>query len=168
MICIYTLLASASRRVGGISDAVVGDGESLRIHFPLPVEGVTIRLCVSHGKIVFYASVSSISPNSAVHDWMSEIGIGCGDIFIDPRNFENDNSGSNDNSNQNNGRRKRQTLNSTMDEYVNLTLYVSIEGAEETNSFVLQTTTGNTSTPGKQPFYMNFVHITHYKIVITF
>ena len=49
-----------------------------------------------------------------------------------------------------NGRRKRQTLNSTMDEYIDLTLYVSIEGAEETNSFVLQTTTGDTSIPGNQ------------------
>ena len=153
--CIYITLASASRRVGGISDIVVGDGERIRTNFPLPVEGITIRLCVSRGKITFYASVSSTSPNSAVYDWMSEIGIGCDDIFIDPRNVENDNIGSNDNSNRvdtNNGRRKRQTLNSTMDEYVDLTLYVSIEGTEETNSFVLQTTTGNTSTPSEQPF----------------
>ena len=119
------------------------------------MEGITIRLCVSRGKITFYASVSSTSPNSAVYDWMSEIDIGCDDIFIDPRNVENDNIGSNDNSNRfdtNNGRRKRQTLNSTMDEYVDLTLHVSIEGTEETNSFVLQTTTGDTSIPGKQPF----------------
>ena len=104
---------------------------------------------------MFYASVSSTSPNSAVRDWMSEIGIGCDDIFIDPRNVENDNIGSNNNSNRvdaNTGRRKRQTLNSTMDKYVDLTLYVSIEGAEETNSFVFQTTTGNISTPSKQPF----------------
>ena len=117
------------------------------------MEGVTIRLCVSSGKIVFYASVSETSPNSAVYDWMSEIGIGCDDIFIDPRNVEDDNIGSNDNSNQvdaNNGRGKRQTLNSTMDEYVDLTLYVSIEGTEETNSFVLQTKTGDTSIPGNQ------------------
>ena len=50
MIYICTLLASASGRVGGISDAVVGNGENLRLTFPLPVEGVTVRLCVSHGK----------------------------------------------------------------------------------------------------------------------
>ena len=151
MIYICTLLASASGRVGGISDAVVGNGENLRLTFPLPVEGVTVRLCVSHGKLVLYASVSSTSPNSAVYDWMSEIGIGCDDIFIDPRDVENDNIGSNGNSNRFNtniGRRKRQALNSTMDEYVDLTLYVSIEGVEETNSFVFQTTTGDTSTPG--------------------
>lgn len=149
------LLASASRRVGGISDAVVGNGERIRLNFPLPVEGVTVRLCVSRGKLVLYASVSSTSPNSAVYDWMSEIGIGCDDIFIDPRDVGNDNIGSNDNSNRvntNNGRRKRQALNSTMDEYVDLTLYVSIEGVEETNSFVFQTTTGDTSIPGNQMF----------------
>ena len=117
------------------------------------MEGVTVRLCVNQGKLVLYASVSSTSPNSAVYDWMSEIGIGCDDIFIDPRDVENNNIGSNDNSNRvntNNGRRKRQALNSTMDEYVDLTLYVSIEGVEETNSFVFQTTTGDTSTPGNQ------------------
>ena len=104
---------------------------------------------------MFYASVSSTSPNSAVYDWMSEIGIGCDDIFIEPMNVENDNIGLDENSNRvdaNNVRRKRQTLNSTMDEYVDLTIYVSIEGAEETNSFVFQTTTGDTSIPGKQPF----------------
>ena len=106
---------------------------------------------------------------------MSEIGIGCDDIFIDPRDVENDNIGSNDNSNRvntNNGRRKRQALNSTMDEYVDLTLYVSIEGVEETNSFVFQTTTGDTSTPGNQTnvhscklnetLYTYFVPITWY------
>ena len=153
MIYICTLLAFASGRFGGISDAVVGNGENLRLTFPLPVEGVTVRLCVNHGQLVFYASVSATSPNSAVYDWMSEISIGCDDIFIDPRNVENDNIGSNDNPNRvntNNGRRKRQALNSTMDEYVDLTLYVSIEGVEETNSFVFQTTTGDTSTPGNQ------------------
>ena len=52
---------------------------------------------------------------------MSEIGIGCDDIFTDPRNVRNDNSGLDDNSNRvdtNNGYRKRQTLNFPMDEYV--------------------------------------------------
>ena len=70
---------------------------------------------------------------------MSEIGIDCDDIFIDPRDIENDNIGSNDNSNRVNtniGRCKSQALSSTMDEYVDLTLYVSIEGVEETNSLI--------------------------------
>ena len=100
---------------------------------------------------MFYASVSSTSPNSAVHDWMSEIGIGCDDIFIDPRDVENANTGSNDNSNRaetNIFCRKRLALNSTTDQYANSTLYVLIEGAEESNSFVFRTTPGDTSIPG--------------------
>ena len=151
MKCIYIPLASSSRRVGGISNAVVGNGERIRTNFPLPIEGVTIRLCVSSGKIVFYASVSSTSPNSAVHDWMSEIGIGCDDIFIDPRDVENANTGSNNSSNRaetNIFCHNRLALNSTMDQYADSTLYVLIEGAEESNSFVFRTTPGDTSIPG--------------------
>ena len=115
------------------------------------MEGITIRLCVAQGQIMFYASVSSTSPNSAVHDWMSEIGIGCDDIFIDPRDVANANTGSNDNSNRaetNIFCRKHLALNSTMDQYADSTLYVLIEGAEESNSFVFRTTPGDTSTPG--------------------
>ena len=116
------------------------------------MEGVTVRLCVSHGQLVLYASVSSTAPNSAVHDWMSEIAIGCGDIFIDPRDVRNDNIGSNQSQSDlvpdtNNDCHR---WDSTMDEYADLTLYVSIEGVEETNSFVFQTTTGDTSIPGNQ------------------
>ena len=149
--CIYTPLASASKCVGESSGAIIGDGERIRINFPLPVEGITIRLCVAQGQIMFYASVSSTSPNSAVHDWMSEIGIGCDDIFIDPRDVENANIGSNDNSNRaetNIFCHNRLALNSTMDQYADFTLYVLIEGAEESNSFVFRTTPGDTSIPG--------------------
>ena len=151
LVCIYTPLASASKCVGESSGAIIGDGERIRINFPLPVEGITIRLCVDQRQIMFYASVSLTAPNSAVHDWMSEIGLGCDDIFIDPRDVENANIGSNNNSNQvetNNCRRKRLALNSTMNQYADSTLYVLIEGAEEDNSFVFRTTTGDTSTPG--------------------
>ena len=149
LVCIYTPLASASKCVGESSGAIVGDGERIRINFPLPVEGITIRLCVAQGQILFNASVSLTVPNSAVHDWMSEIGIGCDDIFIDPRDVENANTGSNDNSNraETNIFCRKRLANSTMDQYADSTLYVLIEGAEESNSFVFRTTPGDTSTP---------------------
>ena len=92
---------------------------------------------------MLYASVSSTAPNSAVNDFMLEIGTGCSDIYIDPRGIGN----GNDNSNNALGRRKRQVFNSTASESANLTLYISIEGVEERNTFILQTTTGDTSTP---------------------
>ena len=150
LVCIYTPLASASKCVGESSGAIIGDGERIRINFPLPVEGITIRLCVAQGQIMFYGSVSLTVPNSGVHDWMSEIGIGCDDIFIDPRDVENANTGSNDNPNraETNIFCRKRLANSTMDQYADSTLYVLIEGAEESNSFVFRTTPGDTSTPG--------------------
>ena len=60
LVCIYTPLASASKCVGESSGAIIGDGERIRINFPLPVEGITIRLCVDQGQIMFYASVSKL------------------------------------------------------------------------------------------------------------
>ena len=138
------LSASGSKIVGGASSGSLSKGGTVRLNFPLPVEGITIRLCVSQGYLVLYASVSSTAPNSAVNDLMLEIGIGCSDVYIDSRDTGN----GIDNSNQDMGRRKRQVFNSTAVESTNLTLYVSIEGVEERNSFIIQTTTGDTSTPG--------------------
>ena len=130
--------ASGSKVVGGASSGSLNKGGTVRLNFPLPVEGITIRLCVSQGYLVLYASVSSTTPNSAVNDFMLEIGTGCSDIYIDPRETGNgiDNSM---------GRRKRQM---SALESANLTLYVSIEGVEERNTFILHTTAGDTSTPG--------------------
>ena len=136
--------ASGSKIVGGASNGSLDRGGTVRLNFALPVEGITVRLCVSEGYLVLYASVSSTAPNSAVNDFMLEIGTGCSDIYIDPRGIGN----GNDNSNNALGRRKRQVFNSTASESANLTLYISIEGVEERNTFILQTTTGDTSTPG--------------------
>ena len=91
---------------------------------------------------MLYASVSSTAPNSAVNDFMLEIGTGCSDIYIDHLGTGN----GNDNSNIALGRRKRQVFNSTASETD--TLYISIEGVQQRNTFILQTTTGDTSTPG--------------------
>jgi len=133
--------ASGSKVVGEASSGSLDRGGTARLNFALPVEGITIRLCVSQGYLVLYASVSSTAPNSAVNDFMLEIGTGCSDIYIDPTDTGNgiDNSM---------GRRKRQMFSSTASESANITLYVSIEGVEERNTFILQTTTGDTSTPG--------------------
>ena len=130
--------ASGSKVVGGASNGSLDRGGTVRLNFALPVEGITVRLCVSEGYLVLYASVSSTAPNSAVNDFMLEIGTGCSDIYIDPRGIGN----GNDNSNNALGRRKRQVFNSTASESANLTLYISIEGVEERNTFILQTTTG--------------------------
>jgi len=136
--------ASGSKVVGEASSGSLDRGGTVRLNFALPVEGITIKLCVSEGYLVLYASVSSTAPNSAVNDFMLEIGTGCSDIYIDPRGIGN----GNDNSNNALSRRKRQVFNSTASESANLTLYISIEGVEERNTFILQTTTGDTSTPG--------------------
>jgi len=140
--------ASGSKVVGGASNGSLDGGGTARLNFDLPGEGITIKLCVSEGYLVLYASVSSTAPNSAVNDFMLEIGTGCSDIYIDRLGTGN----GNDNSNNALGRRKRQVFNSTASE--SDTLYISIEGVQQRNTFILQTTTGDTSTPGMITFAM--------------
>jgi len=157
--------ASGSKVVGGASNGSLDRGGTVRLNFALPVEGITIRLCVSEGYLVLYASVSSTAPNSAVNDFMLEIGTGCSDIYIDRLGTRN----GNDNSNQDNitlGRRKRQVFNSTASESANITLYISIEGVEERNTFILQTTTGDITTPGMITSAMKCAHYTNARLYL--
>jgi len=77
--------ASGSKVVGELSSESLDKGGTVYLKFPLPVEDITIRLGVSKGYLTFYTPVSSTAPNSAVNDFILEIGTGCNDIYIDPR-----------------------------------------------------------------------------------
>ena len=66
--------------------------ESIRYHFPIPVAGITIHLCVSSGHVVIYGSVTIPNPNSAFYDWMVEVDFGgatneteiCDNFYVNP------------------------------------------------------------------------------------
>ena len=73
-------------------NGTLDEDESIRYHFPIPVAGITIHLCVSSGHVVIYGSVTIPNPNSAFYDWMVEVDFGgvtneteiCDNIFVNP------------------------------------------------------------------------------------
>lgn len=103
----------------------------MRISFSAPAEeGITVRLCVHEGRIVFYVSTSVPNPSSALHDWVDVVtapenqhSIACHESFYDlnPESQPN---------------RKRET------EETLVTLYISIEGQENLNEFFLNSSVG--------------------------
>ena len=104
-------------------------GSQQRIHFELPIEGMTIRLCVWSGRIVFYASFSVATPNCALKDFYANWTLDCNELFIN-HNF----GGS-----SRNKRSAEQVMITS-----NSTLYVVIEGVEEENLYTMETSVGDT------------------------
>lgn len=96
------------------------------MHFELPIEGMTIRLCLQRGRIVFYGSFSVATPNCALNDLYALWTLECNEMFID-----RERSGSSMN--------KRQVMITS-----NTTLYVVIEGVEEENLYSMETSVGDT------------------------
>ena len=70
--------------------------ENVRYHFPIPVIGLTVKVCISAGHILVYGSVHVPNPNSAFYDWMLELDYGHGDnetelcknMFVDPSKIQ--------------------------------------------------------------------------------
>ena len=70
--------------------------ENVRYHFPIPVIGITVEVCISTGHILVYGSVLVPNPNSAFYDWMLELDYERGDhetelcknMFIDPSKIQ--------------------------------------------------------------------------------
>ena len=113
-------------------------GQSVRYEYPVPPEGLTVRLCVQQGYIVFYASFTIPNPNSALFDYKREVislgTLNCDDVFVNP---------SDDNTSP---ARKRQSDGGQVS--VNYTLYVSLEGLSEENAFRLETSEGDNTEEG--------------------
>ena len=103
----------------------IEEDEVSYIELPFSDDGVTITVNVTNGSVVVYASDQITTPNEAFHDWMIETD-GYSDVYLDPDD-----------------------VNRTVGD----TVYVAIEGEEESNNFALSTTTGDTSTHGKQCWY---------------
>ena len=108
-------------------------GSQHRLNFEVPIQGMTVRLCIWRGNVAFYASFSVPNPSSDLNDlelqrnesWTSE----CNRLFI-----RNPNRG-----NHQSTRRKRQmVINSST------TLYIVIEGIEQENLYTMGTSIGDT------------------------
>ena len=118
-------------------------GAVARYQFILPVNGTTIRLCVKEGRIVFYASIRISNPNSAFYDYKLEVENlikaeeRCGEVFV-----ENEQGTPTTDDINTNGKRQAPT---ELEDLSDTTLYMSVEGIEEKNTFDLESTVGDTT-----------------------
>ena len=119
--CVYYYTASAAVEINETVDTSVGKGEQTYIEIPYdPDEGVTIKVNVTNGTVVVYASDQTTTPNEAFYDWMVETD-GYSDVFLDPDD-----------------------VNRTVGD----TVYVAIEGEDTDNDFTFTSENGDTSTRG--------------------
>ena len=73
-------------------NGTLDQNETVRYHFPIPVIGITVEVCIIVGHVVVYGSVSVPNPNSAFYDWLLELEFKpedeqtefCESIYFDP------------------------------------------------------------------------------------
>jgi hypothetical protein len=107
--------------------------------YELPNEGLTLRLNVAAGRVVLYASTRIRNPNSALYDIRLETDA-TEDIFVSPDDLIMTGVGT-----AIGERRKRNIEEGERDSAV-IMVFVTVEGLEKNNSFILETTFGDTST----------------------
>lgn len=112
---------------------VVGDGgntnlpmnTNLKLNLSIGTEGLTVRICIQEGAIVVFGSYTVPNPSLVLHDFQTTLNTtGFSDCFA--LRAQTSQSCSQRTSN---GRRRRQTEEENMG-----TLYLTIEGASETES----------------------------------
>jgi collagen type VI alpha len=112
----------------------LNESGNVRYEIEVPEEGLTVRLCVRKGHIIFYASFTVSNPNDALHDYKREVinegTITCDDAFIVPLVL-----------NDTTAKRALRQVDSTQSSS-NL-LYISLEGGRGENEFVLETSAGD-------------------------
>ena len=112
----------------------LGEGETIRYEFPLPENGVTVKMCVQTGQVNLYTSTEVPNPNSALYDHKLEVKVqspgteACDDVYIIGEQ----------------GDLKRRPIT----EKLNTTLFMSLTGMDGYNEFSFNSTLGDT-TDGK-------------------
>ncbi len=109
-------------------EGTLDGGEFSFFQFLLPTMGMTLRLQTQRGRVVVYADDSIQNPNAAFYDYKLETGSNS-EVYIDPGALGIDH-----------GTRKRQASADATE----TTIYVSLEGIDESNSFELESNVGDT------------------------
>ena len=113
--------APFSMQINETIDTSIGEGEQTFIEIPYePNEGVTIKVNVTNGTVVVYASDQIKTHNEAFYDWMIETD-GYSEVFLDPND-----------------------VNRTLGDSV----YIAVEGEDTDNDFTFTPENGDTSTTG--------------------
>ncbi len=113
-------------------EGILSEGDSSFFNFQLPVSGMTLRLEAQSGRTVMYTSRKLQNPNSAFYDHRYDSAENSGGLYISPDMLED-------------GRRRR-AINELVggSNFTNTTLYVTIQGLEDKNTFTIMSTFGNT------------------------
>ena len=127
----HALTVPAPVEIGQTIESLLDEGELSFFRFSLPMDGMTIQLQVQQGRVVMYASSRIRNPSAALFDVRLETD-STASVYLDPSDFEDDAPTPSS--------RKRQA--SVM--FTNTTIFVSVEGLENTNNFMLDTTFGDT------------------------
>ena len=118
---LFCLIAAAEVEIDTMVMDTLQIDEIKYFEYPFPDEGLTLKVDVDEGSVVLYASDIIETPNEALYDWKVETD-GYDDVFIDPADLD------------------RPVLGNSV--------YVSIEGLEDSNTFTIDSTMGDTSTTG--------------------
>lgn len=166
--CVVNAASVPSDTVSDVN-GTLDKNETIRYNFPIPVVGITVRVCVSEGHVVVYGSVSIPNPNSAFYDWMIDVEFNkenhleetCNHVYFDPENiptkppFPYDGVTSSrlqptPTSVPPTGGSPPPDIGSGSNELTDLTLYLSVIGIMQENNFNLNSSSGDTypeSTP---------------------
>lgn len=115
-----------------------GRGDRVRYQYTIRESGVIIRLCVTEGRVILYASVNLPNPNRALNSFTLDPNtahsVQCEDVFVSPEVISR--------RPRQQSVKKRQVPTSEDNDII---LYVTIEGIDDSSSFTLETPTGNST-----------------------
>ena len=114
-------------------ESMLDGSELIFFQFQLPSNGMTIQVQTEQGRVTLYGSFDIQNPNSAFHSFKIE---SSGSVFVAPEDAQP--------SSESQRRSKRITESGNSAQYSNITLFVSIEGEEDSSLFTLETTFGDT------------------------
>ena len=126
----------------------LGMGEFRLLQYPFPDEGITLKFDITLGQLQVYGSFTIRNPTSLTADFSTTINSSSTNYFISPDLYQSSIGG------LQTSRQRRQT-GSPSNKTANV--YLSIEGLQARNTFVLNTTFGDTS-KGKSTRYVLNVH----------
>ena len=119
--------------------ASLGMGKSRLLQYPFPDEGITLKIDVTLGQVLVQGSFAIRNPTSLTADFSVTSTDSIISFFISPDLYQSSTGG------LQTSRRHRQTgspSNTTAN------VYLSIEGLQMNNTFILNTTFGNTTSGG--------------------
>lgn len=136
----HALTVPAPVEIGQTIESLLDEGELSFFQFQLPMVGMTVQLQVQQGRVVMYASSKIRNPSAALYDVRLETD-STASVYLDPSDFE-------DNAPNPSSRKRQATVM-----FTNTTIFVSVEGLDNTNNFMLDTTFGDTC-KSTEKYYM--------------